>query len=68
MTPASTWWGALLGLMLGAGLLLVWKGLPVNRPVALEQRIEPWIAPPAGPGCCRWTTRHPGGCPTWLRP
>lgn len=43
MTAVTPWWGALLGLLLGVGLVLVWKGLPVNRQVALDQRIEPYL-------------------------
>ena len=43
MTPATTLWGALLGLTLGVGLIVLWTGLPVNRQVALDQRIEPYL-------------------------
>ncbi|WP_281966290.1 type II secretion system F family protein [Serinicoccus marinus] len=44
MNPA--WWGAVLGLTLGAGLVLVWAGLPVARRVDLADRIEPYLDRP----------------------
>lgn len=41
MTPV--WWGGALGLLLAGGLILVWVGLPHNRPVSLADRIEPYL-------------------------
>ena len=37
------WWGALLGLALASGLLLVHAGLPLPRRVDLAARIEPYL-------------------------
>ena len=39
MSPEH-WWGALLGLTLSSGLILVWAGLPVTRRVDLDARID----------------------------
>lgn len=39
----AVWWGALLGLTLALGLLLLWKAIPANRPVDLAQRVEPYL-------------------------
>lgn len=44
MTQA--WWGGVLGLMLASGLILLWVGLPRNRPVLLTDRIEPYLDRP----------------------
>lgn len=38
-----TWWGAVLGLGLGTGVLLLWAGVPMNRRVDLADRIEPYL-------------------------
>lgn len=38
-----SWWGGLLGLLLGSGLVLAWAGLPLARRVDLAQRIEPYL-------------------------
>lgn len=43
----SPWWGALLGLGLASGLVLIWAGLPLTRSVDLAQRIEPYLDRPA---------------------
>lgn len=40
---AVHWWGALLGLTLSSGLLLIWVGLPLTRRVDLDARIEPYL-------------------------
>lgn len=45
---AAQWWGALLGLCLGVGLLLVHAGLPFLRRVDLVDRIEPYLDRPPG--------------------
>ncbi|MFK5634519.1 MULTISPECIES: type II secretion system F family protein [unclassified Ornithinimicrobium] len=42
MTPVQ-WWGALLGLLLSCGLLLLWAGLPATRRVDLASRVEPYL-------------------------
>lgn len=36
-------WGAVLGLTLALGLVLVWLGLPMSRQVDLGDRIEPYL-------------------------
>lgn len=41
MTQAG--WGGVLGLLLAAGLILVWVGLPRHRQVSLADRIEPYL-------------------------
>lgn len=41
MTTAG--WGALLGLTLALGVLLLWQGVPVRRRPELAQRIEPYL-------------------------
>ncbi|ANS80565.1 Type II/IV secretion system protein TadC, associated with Flp pilus assembly [Serinicoccus hydrothermalis] len=44
MSPA--WWGAVLGLTFGVGLVLMWAGLPLARRVDLADRIEPYLDRP----------------------
>lgn len=39
----SPWWGAVLGLVFGCGVVLVAVGLPFTRRVDLAQRIEPYL-------------------------
>lgn len=39
----AAWWGGTLGLLLAAGLILVWVGLPRHRQVSLTDRIEPYL-------------------------
>lgn len=41
-----TWWGALLGLGLGTGVLLMWAGVPMSRRVDLAARVEPYLDRP----------------------
>lgn len=36
-------WGAVLGLVLALGMVLVWAGLPITRQVDLADRIEPYL-------------------------
>lgn len=42
----APWWGAILGLMLALGMLLLWRGVPAHRQPALAQRIEPYVDRP----------------------
>jgi tight adherence protein C len=39
----AAWWGAVLGLLLATGVILVWAGLPRHRRVLLADRIEPYL-------------------------
>ncbi|NYJ73877.1 type II secretion system F family protein [Allobranchiibius huperziae] len=43
MTSSASWAGALVGLILAAGLALMWLGLPVRRRPGLEARIAPYV-------------------------
>ncbi|TWE09423.1 type II secretion system F family protein [Rudaeicoccus suwonensis] len=43
MTSAYTWWGALCGAGLGAGVILIYLGLPHHRRPDLAARIEPYV-------------------------
>ncbi|MEO3938372.1 type II secretion system F family protein [Dermatophilaceae bacterium Soc4.6] len=38
-----SWVGALIGLVVAAGLVLVFQGLPVNRRPGLDERLEPYL-------------------------
>ncbi|MCI2239775.1 type II secretion system F family protein [Paenibacillus sp. TRM 82003] len=48
MSPAAT--GALLGLLGGAGCVLVLLGVPLRRTPSLESRVAPYLVRPAVPG------------------
>lgn len=41
MTPL--WWGTLCGAALGLGVLLIWRGLPMNRRTSLSDRVAPYL-------------------------
>ncbi len=44
MIATYAWFGALLGLVAGVGLLLVYVGLPMHRRPDLTSRIEPYVS------------------------
>ena len=56
-----SWLGAGLGAMLGAGCLLVFVGLPVNRRPGLEARIAPYLRDTARPSRLLAVSRDVGG-------
>lgn len=43
MIAGYTWFGALLGGLVGAGVLLMYVGLPMHRKPDLNSRIEPYV-------------------------
>lgn len=44
MIAAYTWFGALVGLCAGVGILLMYAGLPIHRRPDLNSRIEPYVS------------------------
>lgn len=44
MSGNLVWIGALCGLVVAAGLVLVWQGLPMRRKLTLADRIAPYVA------------------------
>jgi len=60
-----SWLGAGLGVMLIAGCLLVFVGLPVNRRPGLEARLAPYLRDTARPSRLLAVRRDSGG-PAWL--
>ncbi|MFC8502766.1 type II secretion system F family protein [Pedococcus sp. NPDC057267] len=55
-----SWPGALLGAVLGLGLVLVWKGLPLNRRATLDDRLLPYLRDAPRPSRLL-STRQVGG-------
>ncbi|MDU0312618.1 type II secretion system F family protein [Phycicoccus sp. M110.8] len=55
-----SWPGALLGAVLALGLVLVWKGLPLNRRATLDDRLLPYLRDAPRPSRLL-TTRQVGG-------
>lgn len=44
MSGSLVWIGALCGLVVAAGLILIWQGLPMRRRLSLADRIAPYVA------------------------
>ena len=55
-----SWSGAILGAVLALGLVLVWKGLPLNRRATLDDRLLPYLRDAPRPSRLL-TTRQVGG-------
>jgi tight adherence protein C len=53
--------GALLGLTLGLGLLLVWAGLPMHRRIRLADRVLPYLKDTPRPSRLLEAAKTPGG-------
>ena len=63
MTGAAhvlSWSGAVLGAVLGLGLVLIWKGLPRNRRATLDDRLLPYLRDAPRPSRLL-STRQVGG-------
>ena len=61
-----SWLGAWLGVILAAGCVLVFAGLPVNRRPGLEARLAPYLRDTARPSRLLAVRRDAGG-PGWLQ-